>query len=402
MARTHLTDIAVRNLTPPARGQITIWDDTLPAFGIRVSQGGTKSWLLVYGPNRQYITIGRYPIISLSDARGEAKRRLAEFTLGKHQPKSITFEDAFKLFIEAKEVRNRPRTVRDYKRLLKRHFNFGRIYLEDVTTDDVNRRLDALKDRPGEQRHAFAVARVFFRWALRRNHISRVPLGATIPTRSNPRQRVLSDRELATVYAAAKGHCYPFGPIVALCLLTGLRRSEVAALRWEYINGDLVTLPDSITKNRQPFTFPMGKLSKAALQKLPRASDYLFPASRGTWRRGRKTTVFNGWGKAKSSFDETLSEVAPWTLHDLRRTFYSNMAKLGVAREVCAKLVNHISGSAAISGISAVYNQHSYLDEMRDAVRRWEKHLSVVVRRGRRGLRPLGITKKNRRLVSRR
>ena len=55
------------------------------------------------------------------------------------------------------------------------------------------------------------------------------------------------------------------------------------------------------------------------------------------------------------------------------------MAALGIAPHVCAKLVNHVTGIAAISGISAVYNKHLYVSEMRQAIELWEARLQTIV-----------------------
>ena len=82
----RLTDVSVRALPLPEEGQKTHWDDTLQNFGCRVSQGGTKSFVVQHGPDRRLVTIGRFPVVSLADARAEAKRVLAELTLGKHRP----------------------------------------------------------------------------------------------------------------------------------------------------------------------------------------------------------------------------------------------------------------------------------------------------------------------------
>ena len=79
MPNATLTDITIRKLQPPEKGQVTVWD-SLPGFGIRVSQGGTKSFIVLLGSGNRH-TIGRFPTISLSDARDEAKRLLAERTL---------------------------------------------------------------------------------------------------------------------------------------------------------------------------------------------------------------------------------------------------------------------------------------------------------------------------------
>lgn len=69
--------------------------------------------------------------------------------------------------------------------------------------------------------------------------------------------------------------------------------------------------------------------------------------------------------------------MAPWTLHDLRRTFATNLAALGVAVHVTEKLLNHVSGTTG--GIVTVYQRHSYMDEMRTAVDRWEKLLEPLL-----------------------
>ena len=77
------------------------------------------------------------------------------------------------------------------------------------------------------------------------------------------------------------------------------------------------------------------------------------------------------------NFDEALEGVHPYTLHDLRRTFSTVHAKLGTPLHVTEKLLNHVSGS--ISGVAAVYNRHSYLEEMRESVESLEGHTQSLV-----------------------
>jgi len=64
-----LTDLSLRKLHLPPVGQITFWDTTVPGFGVRLSQGGSKSFILMHGKRRERTTIGRVEIISLKDAR---------------------------------------------------------------------------------------------------------------------------------------------------------------------------------------------------------------------------------------------------------------------------------------------------------------------------------------------
>jgi hypothetical protein len=80
-----LTDISIRALKPPETGYHIYNDDTLPGFGVRITAAGVKSYVLTHGVRRQRETIGRVSIISLQEARAEAKRRLAEYPYAQAQ-----------------------------------------------------------------------------------------------------------------------------------------------------------------------------------------------------------------------------------------------------------------------------------------------------------------------------
>lgn len=253
----RLTDVTLRSLPSPPKGQKTYFDDTLANFGCRVSQGGTKSFVVQLGADRQLVTIGRYPLISLADAREEAKRLLAVRTLGKHRPQSIAWDDAVELFLSICEQKNRPRTVRDYKRILKRHFPFGTRKLSEIRPQDINHRIDRLQKTVSEQNHTIATVKIFFRWAARRHYVDRSPCEGLQTIKRPARRRVLADWELAATCRAAITLGYPFGSIVQLCILTGQRRSEVAWLRRSYLKGDIVIFPPSLTKNNREHRFPI-------------------------------------------------------------------------------------------------------------------------------------------------
>jgi integrase len=100
------------------------------------------------------------------------------------------------------------------------------------------------------------------------------------------------------------------------------------------------------------------------------AEGYLFPA------RGNEANSYSGWSKSKAALD-LASGVDDWTLHDLRRTFATNLAGLNVAPHVVEKLLNHASGT--ISGVAAIYNRFQYVAEMRAAVEGWEARLTSLL-----------------------
>ncbi|MCP4201938.1 MAG: tyrosine-type recombinase/integrase, partial [bacterium] len=216
---------------------------------------------------------------------------------------------------------------------LGRHFGFSRVHLADITTDEINRRIARLKDTPSEQNHAFVAVRVFLRWCVRNHYLDRSPLEAQqLPARTRSRERVLTAHELGAVYRRALAYPFPYGGIVTLLILTGQRRGEIGALQWSWIKEGTITLPGSITKNKQTHTFPLGSFAKSIVETIPEAGPYLFPAAR-SHIRGKRTTHFNGWAKAKPLFNKGL-EIEPFTLHDLRRTFSSHLAALGVPLHV--------------------------------------------------------------------
>lgn len=374
MPKVSLTDITLKSLTGPKSGQVTYWDESVSGFGVRVSQGGTKSFVVVYGVNRQRETLGRYPIISLKQARDKAKKRLAEVTLGIQQDRSIPYQDAKASFLKVCEGKNKKNTVDYYRKRLNAHFRFGRKRLNEITRRDVQSRIGKIKISVSEQYHAFVVIRTFLNWAVREQYLDQSPIvGLTAPSRPKAREHFLRDQELAMVYAAALAHSFPFGPIVSLLILTGQRRSEIASLQWDWIDREnrTITLPGSLTKNKHSHSFPFGELVLSVLQTIPNTGPFLFPS------RSVKASVFNGWGKSKERFDRDLENVGHYTLHDLRRTFATNHAKIGTPIHVTEKLLNHISGT--ISGVSAVYNRHSYIDEMRAAVMNHDTFLKGLI-----------------------
>lgn len=383
--RLSLSDLAIRHLPIPPAGTATYWDTATRGFGVRVQPGGAKTFIALIGSGRRQ-AIGRYPIISLKEARAECGRILAEKTLGRVRPTHTAYEDSRDRFLKACEQRNRPRTVQDYKRHLVKHYPFGRKSVADITPRDILQHLDQLSGVPSERHHAFTTGRAFFAWCERQHLIDTSPMAKLdVPPTNAARERVLADAELGPVFKAALSGRDTFHRIVALLVLTGQRKGEIGNLQWDWIDEkkQTITLPATLTKNKRSHIFPYNDLAAEVLASVPRIDKgpYVFPAEREQVR-GKPATVFRGFGKSKDRFDKQVAapgtDVEHWTLHDLRRTFSSGMAALGVSQTVVEKLLNHVSGGT-LSPIAAVYNRYSYFDEMRDALQRWQTHLHTLL-----------------------
>jgi integrase len=87
--------------------------------------------------------------------------------------------------------------------------------------------------------------------------------------------------------------------------------------------------------------------------------------------------AFSGFSDRKALLDQSIN-IAPWTIHDLRRTVASGLAKLGTDLAVIEKVLNHTSGSFA--GIVGVYQRHEFSLEKRQALQQWADHVERLVR----------------------
>jgi integrase len=374
-----LTELAVKNARPPERGTVTLWD-TLKGFGLRISSGGTKTWIVLIASGRRQ-SIGRWPLVSLSEARQEARRILAEKQLGKVRPRFKSFSEAKREYLAECQKKNKASTYREYERLLAR-VSFNRENLADVTARDILAVLKVFVSE-SERRHIYTVLRGFFRWCVRSHLLDRSPMENVLaPSNGKSRDRVLSETELQAVYSAARTLKTPFHALVAILIHTGARRGEIASMEWSWLSDDGLTIPASATKNGKALSLPLGPEALALIRSLPRLVDnpYVFPAMRER-RKGQAATTMSGWSKAMDSFRRELGDtVAPFTLHDLRRVFASNMQRLGVRLEVTEALLNHISGSQA--GVVGIYQRYGWDKEKREALLQWERYLTTLAASG--------------------
>ena len=232
--RSTLTENAIRAANP----NTTLWDGSTKHFGLRVYAGGQKSFIVLLGSGRRTV-IGQYPTISLAQARTKARLILAERTLGRFQPQTITWDAALARFLEHVERKNRPRTHKEYSRALKRYFGFGTQRLADITKADIAQKLDRLSNTPAQQGRALVYCKTFFNWCIKHDYVDRNP--CTMPAgKSTGRARLLSDNEIKSIYQTVACETSAFNSIVALLLLTGQRRGEIAALQPSWIHNNTI------------------------------------------------------------------------------------------------------------------------------------------------------------------
>jgi integrase len=348
---------------------------------------GTKSWCVRYrfrGISRK-LTLGRFPALSLKDARELAARALRAVAEGRDPAREKvearsarvdSIDSVVAEFLERHVKRtNRPRTQYEVERLLRVHVLpkwHGRL-IRDIAKRDVLDLLDHVVDggTPILANRLLATIRKMFAWAVARDILTVSPCtGITPPSVEQSRDRTLSDDELRLVWQAAEQVGYPFGTMTQVLILTGQRRDEVAKARWSEIDiaRRLWRLPPERMKNNKPHEVFLSTATIAVLQSLPRfaGSNYVFTTD--------GTTSSTGFSRGKTCLDALLPVTIPhWVLHDLRRSVASGMAKLGVQLPVVEKILGHTSGS--FRGVAGIYQRHDYASEKAKALETWGQHI---------------------------
>ncbi len=376
-----LTDRQIKSARP-RETQYEIWDQKVPAFGVRVSPSGAKSFQVLYRIRRRSrrLTLGRYPALSLSEARRRALEALGRVALGKdpadekaqHSRNPLEFSTFVTFFIQ-RYAKPKNRRWRETERLLKHHFvkKWRNQDIREIRKGDVLSVIDNIMTQgtPIAANRTLAAVRRLFNWAIERGVIDISPCaGLRSPGRAVSRDRTLSAEELAKVWRGAGAMGYPFGYVVLLLILTGQRLQEVTSMRFDQINIEKAvwSIPASENKSKRQHNVPLSREAIGIIGFIPRmSSDLLFPA------RGKSNPI-SGFSKWKRTLDE-LSGVQDWTLHDLRRTVATGMAALQIAPHVVERVLNHKSGT--FSGVAGIYNRFAYLEEMRDALQKWSQEV---------------------------
>lgn len=344
--KLNLTDLAIQRLKPKD-AQYIVWDANFAGFGLKVSPR-SKSFVVIVGDSRKQQTLGRYPDISLKDARHRAKLLQAEKVKDRGPKTPKTFPEACEAFLAAKKGTLTTHSYKAYERYLK-VFPF-KGFAHEVTRSEIREAVRKLDGKPHAQNMAFITVRTLMNWCLAEEILEKHPMNrASPPNKVANRKRVLTDEELRAIWHACEADDY--GRIVRILMLTGQRREEIASLK-EAV--EELAFPE--TKNGTEHRLPITPLVREHL---------CLPFN------------FKRWSAYKKKLDQR-SGVTDWRLHDLRRTCASNMAKLKVSPHVIERVLNHKSG--IVSGIAAVYNRYDYAEEVKEALLTYEAYVLKLVR----------------------
>jgi len=363
-------------ITFPATGQLIIRDDELKGFGLRITKGRitfiAECW--AQGKRRR-VTLGRYGTMTPEDARKEARKLLSGQIAIKNQPcktSTVNLNDVFQKFLVVRKLR--PNTVRNYTQIINRCLgDWLELPVTSITRDMIQARHQSLTRRTkqgttgeAQANMAMRILRTLLNFAANNFETADAqPIITLNPVRTLSQNRswhregrrriIIQDHKLGNWYRAVVSLRQIYiRDYLLLLLLTGLRRREASTLRWNDVDFEArtITIRAEVAKNKQEHCLPLTDFLLLLLshrkENRRSDSDYVFPGRRGGPIVEPKLGVARVVEKSGCNF----------VLHDLRRTYISMAAKLGVPHHIIKKLVNHVASRDVTDGYIIIDLDH--------------------------------------------
>jgi integrase len=372
-------------------------------FAVRVTAAGTRSFVLFHRFNGKayWETLGRWDAnaqggtLTVRDAivradklakdlrngrredpRPERTRRLQDGDKSADGNVSGLLDTYIARYLKTGKLRSAGMIEAQLERLVKPEI--GKVGIYELRRSHVSRMLDKIADENGPRMADLVLAyvRKAFNWYEVNGHDddfkSPVVRGmARLKPSDRERERALADDEIRDVWSAldtiTEPACFP--AYVKTLLLTATRRSEGADMSTTELEGEIWTIPAARYKTKLDHVIPLSARARELIagsvpDKPAKNAHFVFSTTSGA-------KPFSGFSKAKTELDKAIANIREregrppmenWTIHDLRRTARTLLARAGVRDDIAERCLGHV-----IKGVEKVYNRYAYLDEKRAA-----------------------------------
>lgn len=383
MPKTKLTAQSLLALSALEGQRTEYFDKELPGFSVRVTPSGGKTFSVLYRRGRRLrrYTLGRYPVLGLSQARTLARKALAEAAMGGdpgarkiEERRAETFSELCREYLE-RYAKTRKRSWREDERRIQKSLlpALGHRPVGEIRRVEVRSVLESIANRGAgiEANRTLALVRRIFNWGISVDLVERNPCALIPrPARERMRSHVMSASDIRAFWTTLEGERPLTAAALRLMLLTAQRGGEALGMRWADVDFSegCWTIPEERSKNGLSHRVPLSSPSLALLENqrlLSGESPWVFPSASGL---GPLAGIQKAIQRVRRRAGIDLRG------HDLRRTTASNMASMGIPRLVIARILNHVE-----TGVTAVYDRHSYDREKREALEAWGRRLTEIV-----------------------
>lgn len=369
--RRNLTRSHIVSLPFPETGESWHWDSQVKELAVRVRRGA-KTFVVKKWRERTSVlsVIGKFPSISVDDARKIARERLVEIAHGEDpnakkralRARAATLGEVLQDYLNNRKLKQS--TIEDYTQIANRCFKEWLMKpITDISKDMIERKHKALSNLGGpkgkgeaQANLAMRLLRSIFNYAgathedaqgrsiLPENPVKRLSQ-KKMWNRVERRQSMIKRHELKSWYQAVKALGNDtMRDYLLLCIFTGLRRNEAAALEWKNVDFNADTLKVEDTKNHQDHTLPL--------------TTFLHDMLKARWDGHKNEYVFPATGREEGHLVEPKKAIAEVTrksgvefmVHDLRRTFLTIAENLDIPHYALKRLANHKNSSDVTAG----------------------------------------------------
>ncbi|CCG41575.1 Integrase [Magnetospirillum molischianum DSM 120] len=392
-----LTDSVVRTLKPER--DATDWrevsDGGCRGLRLRISPTGEKVWAIkvtIHGRRVRH-TLGAYPAMSLTEARDRARDYAAEARAGaspaeldaRRRAETLTVSGAHTEYLDAMRPALRASTINLKESMFRDHVApaLGKRMIGTIRKADLIEVVAAVtaKGFPVQANRVYSELMALLRWCEQKDYLDGVPSArkkdmhkVAGTAQEQARRRTLTEAELTAAWIGTADMGDLSRDYIRLLMLTGQRRDEVRLIDWSEVDlaAAVWTIPATKYKTRIPQAVPL--------------SSQVMTILRARWAEGATGPVllgrtdgkpFNGTLSALRRLREIVGGKGDFTLHDIRRTLRTGLARLGVDETTAELVIGHVP-----QGIVKVYDQHDRMDERRAALQQWADYLERLATPG--------------------
>lgn len=348
--KINFTKKAIEDLEFPAAGkrQERYYDTKARGLFLLVTAGGMKTFYVrrkIKGKSELFL-LGRFPELTVEQARAKAGGFHAAVTDGKNaaQAKRVeraeaTLGELFDEYVENHLKKSR-KTWKAQQENIDRYFVHWKNYkLSSITRADVEQLHISLGKKRGHYaaNRALDLLRAAFNKGIQwRMFKGENPAAGITEFKEQPRERVLQPDEMERFFNALDSEPDgKFRHFIELCLMTGQRKSNVLAMRWEDIDfkGKTWSIPGEKMKNGQSLVLALSQAEIDVIKKRRKLGEWVFPGSGET---GHFIEPKRQWQKLLKR-----AEIEDLHIHDLRRSLASFMANSGADVSLIQSALNH-------------------------------------------------------------
>jgi integrase len=415
MPGKELSHRFVKGLQPHEK-PIEFYDEIETGLILRLSKAGSKTFAYRYrfdGENKRF-TIGKFPSVSLADARAEVRKLKVQINDGidpqaekdkrKYKPKELTFKELADIFSKQHLPKLAESTRDEYQRhidneLLGKH-KWGNLRVSEFTSQHVREVLNYKAFEDGAFTSANRIRSTIskiFEFGLRNvgiklnaNPVENTPV---FEQGENVRDRVYSEDEIKELWEYWETLSEPLQSYYKILLLTGQRKTETMLMEWSEINwnkackrieigkdgrpkqeaflADIWTIPEDKAKNNQETDVPLSDMAKDILEKLKPITG------KSKWVFESPRIEGQPLSSARTATQKVQREtsVSDFRLHDLRRTLATKLEESLVDQIVIQKLLNH-----QVEGVTGKHYQwYNYNDKKLEALNRWSWRVKSII-----------------------